>query len=313
MQQPINLHQLRIFTDVVQQKSFSRAASLLKMSQPSVSIQVKNLEDILGVKLFDRIGRAVHVTTEGLAVLAYAKKLFDLVDNLEADLASINGLATGKLLVGACKVGSAQILPRAIASFKKNYPAAEIILRVAQSDQVEKWVLENEVDLGMIIGDPLSPKIVKEGFRKEELVLVLPPGHSLTRKSTVAPEEISKEIVLLPYTGRLASLIEGVFTGKGIPITRKIVLGYTEALKTAISVGLGISIMAKSSVEREAMTGAVVTRKIRNSNLRFPLNIIYHKDKHFSRLALAFFEFLRKLSSQQATRIPSAKRAYPLG
>jgi len=294
MNQLLNLHQLRIFTCVAQQKGFSKAATSLRMSQPAVSIQVKNLEDALGVTLFDRIGHDVYLTTEGHAVLMYAKRMFDLLGSLEADLANIKGLQTGKLLVGSCKVCSAYILPVAIASFKRKYPGVEIILRVAQSDQVEQWVLENEVDLGVIIGDPLSPNIIKQTFREEKLVLVLPPQHPLIRKSTVSLQEISKEVFLFPYTGRLASLIEGAFAATGVSITRKMVLGHTDALKTAITVGLGVSIMAQSSVQRDVMLGAVVTRKIGIPNFRCTLNVIYHKDKHFSLVGRAFFGFLRK-------------------
>ncbi|MBI2366052.1 MAG: hypothetical protein HYV01_13765 [Deltaproteobacteria bacterium] len=210
-------------------------------------------------------------------------------------------------------MGSAQIVPRAIASFRKQYPAVEFTLRVAESDQVEKWVLENEVDLGLIIGDPLSSKIVKEAFYEEELVLVLPPGHALTNKRTVSPEEISKEIVLLPYTGRLGSIIGGIFSGTRLSVTQTVVLGHGEALKTAIGVGLGVSIMANSSIQRDAMSGTVVTRKIKSSHVSVPLNLIYHKEKHFSRLAVTFLEFLRKVTSQQALRIPPANRPSPLG
>lgn len=309
----VNLHQLRIFTCVAEQKSFAKGASMLRITQPAASIQIKNLEDTLGVKLLDRLGHVIRPTAEGDTVLAYAKKLFDLICSLETDLANLNGLTSGKLVVGACKIGSAQIVPRAIASFRKQYPAVEFTLRVAESDQVEKWVLENEVDLGLIIGDPLSSKIVKEAFYEEELVLVLPPGHALTNKRTVSPEEISKEIVLLPYTGRLGSIIGRIFSGTRLSVTQTVVLGHGEALKTAIGVGLGVSIMANSSIQRDAMSGTVVTRKIKSSHVSVPLNLIYHKEKHFSRLAVTFLEFLRKVTSQQALRIPPANRPSPLG
>lgn len=297
----VSLHQLQLFLHVAREESFSKAAALLRVSQPAVSIQINHLEEALGVRLFDRLGRAVYLTEEGKILLDYAKKMFDLVENLQADIAHVKGLRLGKLSVGGSKVPSATILPLAIALFKKEYPETEILMKVARSDQMEQWVLENEVDLAMVVGDPISNQILKEPFYEEELVLVLPPNHPMVKKKEISAREISKERLLLPDVGKLKLYVERTFAEKGIPITQQVTLGSRDAVKTAIGVGFGVSIMSKSTVEREAKTGFVAIRQIQDLDLKYPVNIIYHKDKQFSRLALAFLEFLRKRPTARVT------------
>ncbi len=303
MELGISLHQLQLFLHVAREASFSKAAALLRLSQPSVSIQINHLEESLGVKLFDRLGRTVYLTEEGRILHDYAKKMFDLVGNLQADLANVRGLRLGKLSVGGSKVPSATILPLAVALFKKRYSETEILMKVARSDQVEQWVVENEVDLAMVVGDPLSAQILKEPFCEEELVLVLPPHHPLAKKKEISGREISKERLLLPDVGKLKLYVEKTFAEKGIPITQQVTLGSRDAVKTAIGVDFGVSIMSKSTVERDAKAGFLAIRKIHDLDLKYPVNIIYHKDKQFSRLALAFLEFLRKRPTAKANAI----------
>ena len=106
--------------------------------------------------------------------------------------------------------------------------------------------------------------------------------------------DISKLGLLLPHDGRVKTYVENCFATKGIPLNRKVSLGSMDSVKTAIGAGMGVSIMARSTVEREVKTGLLVTKKLKDLELKYPVNIIYHKDKHFSRLATEFLAVLRK-------------------
>ena len=118
----INLHQLDIFLCVARARSFSKAAAKLRISQPSVSIQIKKLEDSLALKLFERLGRQIYLTREGAAVLEHVKRLTDSIANLESDIQELKGIRRGKLSAGCSRVPSSTLVPLAVADFKEQYP-----------------------------------------------------------------------------------------------------------------------------------------------------------------------------------------------
>lgn len=289
-----SLHLLKVFLQVVKERGISKAAATLNVSQPSVSMQIRHMEATFGVKLFDRLGQEIHPTREGMMLREYAIKILDLVDHLHTDMANLQNLRTGGLVVGGSKVPSARRLPLAIAAFQKLHTQTEILMEVASSDEVEQWVLENQVDFAIVVGYPIAPQIVKEAFYEEELVLVLPPKHPMERRKQVSAYEISKMRLILPHDGRVKTYVENRFAEKGIPLNRRVSLGSMDSVKTAIGAGLGVSIMARSTVEREVKTGLLVAKRLRDLELKYPVNIIYHKDKHFSRLAAEFLSVLRE-------------------
>jgi DNA-binding transcriptional LysR family regulator len=294
MPSELSFHLLRVFLQVVNERGISKAAAALNVTQPSVSMQIRKLENNFGVKLIDRLGQEIHPTQEGMMLREYATKILDLVDHLHADMANLQNLKTGRLVVGGSKVPSARRLPLAIAKFQKLYGQTEILMEVASSDQVEQWVLDNHVDFAIIVGHPSAPQVVKEPFYEEELVLVLPPKHPMGKRKQVSAYEISKMRLLLPHDGRVKTYVENCFAAKGIPLNRRVSLGSMDSVKTAIGAGLGVSIMAGSTVEGEVRTGLLVTKRLHDLQLKYPINIIYHKDKHFSRLATAFLTVLKK-------------------
>ncbi len=208
----ISLHRLKIFLSVAEHKNFSKAAGVLGMTQPSISIQIKKLEHDLGVKLFDRLRRNTHLTNEGQLVLAYAKRMLGWISSLESDLEDLRGIKVGNLVVGASRVPSSTTFPLAFALFKKQYPETNILVKTALSRQVEQWVLDNEVDLAIVGGDVTSKFILREHYYDEELLVVLTPDHRLAKKDKLLPQDILSEPFLLPYTGASLNLSTTLFT-----------------------------------------------------------------------------------------------------
>lgn len=294
MSSAISLHQLQLFMAVARERSFSRAAEVLGTTQPSVSIQIRNLEGALGVRLFDRLGRAIYLTPAGEMVLEYSRRIFSLTSSMQSDLENLNGVKMGRLLVGASRVPSTTAVPLAFALFKNTYPHTEIVVKAGVSNDVEQWVLKNEVDLGVIGGNSFYDAIKTEPYYEEELLVVLSSKHPLAKQSEVFPEQIVKECLLLPYTGRVSDLLEKALAEKGLSIDERVTLGSREAVKAALSMGFGISIMPESAAKLSWKPGLLSTKKIHGLKLKYPLSIVYHKDKHLSKLALTFVEFLRR-------------------
>ena len=309
----VNLHQLEIFLCIARERSFSKAAEKLRISQPSVSIQIKNLEESLDVKLFERLGRRVYLTREGAAVLEHAKRISEIVSGLQSDIQEIKGIRRGRFSAGCSRVPSATLVPLAVARFKEQYPETEISIRTGRSHEVERWLLENEVDLGVIEGDPASGLILKEPWYTDELVLVLSPRSHLVKRRKLSLKEVIEEPFLLQAPGIRPTFVERVLAEKGMTIKKPVTVGSREAVKAAIAAGYGVSIVPKSLIDTETRAGILRAKKIHDLDVRYPVNMIYRRDKQLSESALAFVEFLRKqtMNSNVLPFSPSGHKDQP--
>ena len=294
----INLHQLEIFLCAARERSFSKAADKLRISQPSVSIQIKKLEDSLQLKLFERLGRQIYLTREGTAVLEHVKKLTDIVSDLQGDIKELKGIRRGQLSAGCSRVPSATLVPLAVAEFKKQFPEAEISIKTGRPNEIEQWILSNEVDLGVVEGDPDSGLILKEPWYEDELVLVLPRRSHLLKKRQLSLHEVIEEPFLLQAPWGRPTFIERVFAQRGITIKKPVTLGSREAVKAGVAAGYGVSLLPKSVIDTELKAGTLKTKKIHDLDITYPMNIIYHRDKQLSMSARAFLEVLRKQSAR---------------
>jgi DNA-binding transcriptional LysR family regulator len=290
----LNLHQLEIFLCIARERSFSRAAERLRISQPSVSIQIRNLEDSLEVKLFERLGRRVYLTREGKVVLEHAKKISTIVSGLQKEIKGLRGFCRGQLSAGCSRVPSATLVPLAVAQFKVQYPETEISIKTGRSHEVERWVVENEVDLGVIEGDPAGTLLTKEPWYEDELVLVVSPRSRLLKRRRLFVKEVLEEPFLIQSPGIRPTFIERVFAEKGMFIRNRITVGSREAVKTAVAAGCGVSIMPKSLIDTERRAGVLRAKKIYDLDVRYPVNLIYRRDKQLSQSALAFAKLLKK-------------------
>ncbi len=290
----LNLHQLEIFLCIARERSFSKAAEQMRISQPSVSIQIRNLEDFLEVKLFERLGRRVYLTREGKAVLEHAKKISAIVSDLQNNIRDLKGIRRGQLSAGCSRVPSATLVPLAVAQFKAQYPKTEISIKTGRSYEVERWVVENEVDLGVIEGDPAAGLLMKEPWYTDELVLVVSPRSHLLKRRRLFVKEILQEPFLIQSPGIRPTFVERVFAEKGMFIKNRITVGSREAVKTAVAAGCGVSIMPKSLIDTERRAGILRARKIHDLDVRYPVNLIYRRDKQLSQSVLAFAELLKK-------------------
>jgi len=226
--------------------------------------------------------------------LEHAKRIAEIVSTLQSDIREIKGIRRGRFAAGCSRVPSATLVPLAVARFKERYPDTEVWIRTGRSYEVEQWVLENEVDLGVIEGDPASGLIIKEPWYTDELVLVLPPRSHLLKRRKLSLKEVIEEPYLLQTPGIRPTFVERVLAEKGLSIKKPVTLGSREAVKAAIAAGYGVSIIPKSLIDTESRAGILKAKKIHDLDVRYPVNIIYRRDKQLSKSALAFAEFLRK-------------------
>ena len=175
----VTLRQLRTFKAVADLNSFSLAAQQLRLSQPSVSYQVKELEEALGLPLLDRLGKRVHLTEAGSVLYSYARRTLDVLDEAALALEEMRGIKRGNLRVGASTTVGIYLLPAALGAFKKLHPGLVISLEIGTRARVQEQVLNNELDLAVVGPALKDPDLAILPFVSDELVVVAPAGHRL--------------------------------------------------------------------------------------------------------------------------------------
>jgi DNA-binding transcriptional LysR family regulator len=234
--------------------------------------------------------------------LAHARKISESITGLRSEIRGIKKTPSGELSAGCSRVPSATLVPVAVAQFKKKYPNAEISIKTGRSHEVEKWILDNEVDLGVIEGDPSSALIKKEPWYADEVVLVLSRRSPLLKRRQLSIRQILEEPFLLQAPDRRPTFIERVLETKGMRIKHPVRFGSREAVKAATVAGYGVSLLPRLVIDAELKAGLLKTKKIDDLDISYPMNIIYHRDKQLSASARCFLRVLRKQSSQ--LRVP---------
>lgn len=291
----LNWRQLVTFHAVAHQRSFSRAAEELFLSQPAVSAQIRALEAYYGVELFDRLGRRVFLTPAGKVLHVYAQRLITLAEEADQALEGLKGLKRGRLAVGASLLVGSYMLPALLGEFKRKHPHVEVALRIRYAPEVARLVEENLVDLGLV-GSPMEhPSLVVEPILADELVVILPTHHRWAKRGSITPAEFCAEPAVFTEEGsstrRVALQRLGLL---GLEPRIALELGHTEAVKRAVEVGVGISIISKHAVETEVATGRLKAVQLRGVDLHRHINLIYHRDKIPSGLTSAFLSLLQE-------------------
>ncbi len=253
------LAHLRAFRTVVERGSFAAAAEALGSSQPAVSLHVHALEERYGVALLQRLRSGVRLTDAGTVVYARAVAMLRGLDAMEAELAALRGLEGGRLVVGASTTIANYALPAPIGRFKELHPAVAVALEVGNTGAVVVHVAAQRYTLGFIEG-PIPPEhaaaLQTAPFRADELALVVAGTSSLADRARLTLDELATLPFLMREPGSgTRQVVERALRAVGVDVTPYLELGHTEAIKTAVSMGLGVSILSRQAVACETHTG----------------------------------------------------------
>jgi DNA-binding transcriptional LysR family regulator len=289
----MDLHQLRLFRALADTGSFSKAAEVSHISQPALWIHIKNLEEELKIALVDRLPRGVQLTEAGKLVMDYGKRLFAMIEEMEMTIGELSGLKRGKLLIGASTTPGIYILPDALGRFKNQYPEIELDLRIGNTQQVQEWVLNRELILGIIGETPTHKDLKSDPYVKDVLIAIVPPDHKLARKKSVSISELSKEPFITREEGsNTRKTFENAFERHGAKLQIAMELGSTEAIKRAVAAKLGISIVSPFTVRWELQHLQLSGLRIRASGFNRHFNLIFHRRRQMPTLAQAFIKTL---------------------
>ncbi len=297
---------LRVFHAVAKHLSFTKAADALCMTQPSVTFQVKQLEEHFNTRLFDRIQGRITLTPAGATALEYAERILALEAQLDARIGEMSGQEAGPLLIGASTTIAEFLLPQVVGEFKVKHPGVVPRLHVANSEAVQERVAARTLDVGFIEGDSHLATLVTDVCCEDELFVVCAPGHALAHHEGVAPAMLLKH----PYIGREAGsgtreVINNYLRKAGLSFeSLHLVMEASSplALKGLVVTGLGFAIMSGATVEKDVRLGMLVRVPLAPRLIR-QLSVVYAKERIHSHIVTDFVKFAKdRLNASQDER-----------
>jgi len=290
----INLNHLRIFYESAKEMNFSRAAEHLCISQSAVSIQIKQLEEALQIKLFYKRGNKVFLSEAGELLIQYAQKMFELESLAEKALSGLREIRKGTLHIGTTKTYARYLMPNYVARFHALYPEVSIHLNEGSSLEMIQSLLNRQIELAVVARGIEYPKSLDAvAFRKEEVLLVVSSDHILAKKDVIAIEEVGHIPLVINEEGSATrKAVMDVF--KKMRVVPAIVYEASnpELTKELVERGQGASFMVRSAVEKELDQKILKEIKIADVSISLETDIVYLAEDPLSKIARAFIDTL---------------------
>lgn len=289
---PLSLRQLQIFESVARHLNHSRAAAELFLSQPAVSMQIKQAEQAIGLPLFEQAGKRMFLTEAGGELLHYSRSVLQLMQEMEGVFDAMKGLEHGHLNIAVVSTAN-YFMPQLLAKFIQTHPKIHVGLSVANRDAVVRQLDDNSADLGIMGQPPAGTNMLAEPFLTNPLVTIAAPTHPLARTKKIQPHQLAKETFLLRETGSgTRSVVERFFTSHNLPLPAHMEMDTNEAIKQSVRAGMGIGIISRHGIELELETQRLVILDVDHFPIIRHWYLVQRKDKRSSLSAIEFQRFL---------------------
>lgn len=288
----ITLRQLTCFDAVARLRSFTRAAEELHLTQPAVSMQVKQLEAQIGLHVTENIGRIIHLTDAGKEVYAYARAILQELEELETVLVTLKGEGGGRLRLAAISTAN-YFAPRLLGTFRQRFPSANVSMDVTNRDSILAQIAGNAVDMAIMGQPPGGLELEAIPFMDNPLVIVAPPEHELAGKAHIPLKKLEEEIFLVREPGSgTRDAMERFFKNNKLKLSTGMEMGSLEAIKQGVQAGLGLGLIPRDAVEMELGLGRLVILDVSGFPIRRHWYVVLHKGKRLTPLAAAFRDLL---------------------
>ncbi|HRH45687.1 MAG TPA: selenium metabolism-associated LysR family transcriptional regulator [Pyrinomonadaceae bacterium] len=291
---------LKVFRTVAENLNFTHAAEVLFITQPAVTLQIKTLEEELGVKLFDRSGGKVRLTEAGEILLDYAERIAGLYSEAETAIGTLIGEQRGKLSLGASTSIAQYVLPHLIGKFLSLHPKIEFSMISANTENIVKALDAKSISLGLVEG-PIGRSDLKfEPFIEDEIVVIAAANHELALNQS---EKISLSdfaempLIMREYGSGTRHVIENALKKNGLKLSQlKIVmeLDSTEAIKSVVEANLGIGLVSRWGLTRELELGTLKIIKIDQLEIKRQFQFVYPRTPRLDATAESFYRFARR-------------------
>ena len=305
--QHASLRQLRVFESAATHRSFSRAAEQLHLTQPGVSMHVKELEANIGIPLFERLGKTLFVTEAGAELLMRVREILRAIKDAQESLDQLKGLRRGLINIGVVSTAK-YFVPSLLALFRKGYPQLEIRLGVSNRDLVIEQLVANQIDLAIMGRSPLELDTIAEPFAENPHVIIASPDHPLASQRCISTGAIGHEtfIVREPGSGtRLA--MQQFFAEQEFSCKVGMEMASNETIKQAVMAGMGVAFISRHTIELELQTSRLVVLDVRGTPVIRQWHVVHLSKKRLSPTAAAFKEFVlvngRELLRAQAAEV----------
>jgi len=289
---PFTLQQLRILKAVITEKSFTKAAKVLFLSQSYLSKQIKALEQTLGVNLLRRNSRIVSLTENGQIFLQYSERILTLCEESYRALIDLKNGERGNLSIGASQTIGTYLMPRLLALFAQNYPQIDLKVQVNSTRLIAKLVINRQIDLAIVGGEvpkELKQNLTIDHFVEDELNLIISNLNPFAKHQNIRKEDLYHlNFITLHSNSTIRKFVDNVLKQNNIETNQFNIimqLNSIEAIKTAVSLGLGVSFVSSSAIEKEIKLRTIKILKIENITIARTLSIIsnsdYYKPKAF--------------------------------
>ncbi len=292
---PFTLDQLRILKAIAAQGSFKKAADLLYVTQPAVSLQIQNLEKQLKTNLFDRTKKQIELTEAGTLLLRYSNRILALCEESSRVLDDLSELQSGKLVIGASQTTGTYLMPKIIGLFQQKYPNINVQLNVDSTRKVAWHLMNRQVDIG-IVGGKIPKELRKileiTPYVEDELALIVPPSHPYVKLECIKKEDLyDLKFISLNSYSTIRTVVDDTLSKNGIDVTRlkvEMELNSIEAIKNAVQSSLGAAFVSVSAITKELELNLLNCVRIEDVKINRKLCIILNPNRYKSKASENF-------------------------
>lgn len=294
----VTLRQLQVFEAVARHLSFSRAAEELHLTQPAVSMQIKQLEESVGLSLFEQIGKKIFLTDAGNEIYHYSRSIAQQLAEAEAVLEEMKGLKRGKLNISVVSTAN-YFAPQLLALFCQRNQNVTLSLSVSNREVLINQLANNEMDLGVMGLPPEGLDIDVDPFMENPLVVIAPPGHALARERHIPLSRLAQETFIVREVGSgTRSAMERFFAQHNLTLSTGMEMSTNEAIKQAVQAGMGLGVVSIHTITLELETRRLVVLDVESFPILRHWYVVHRKGKRLSVVAQAFKEFLLQEAAQ---------------
>lgn len=300
----ITFRQLQVFSSVARHLSHSRAAEELHLSQPGVSMQIKQLEQSIGLPLFEQIGKQIHLTEAGRELVIYSRNIAQQLEEMEGVFQEMKGLERGSLNISVVSTAN-YFMPQLLAKFIQLHPKIHVGLHVANRDAVIRQLTENVADLAIMGQPPEGAEMVAQSFMQNPLVVIAAPTHPLVKISDIKPAQLARETFLLREQGSgTRDVMERFFASHQLAMPSSMEMDTNEAIKQSVQAGMGLGIISLHSIELELETRRLAILDVAHFPIMRHWHIVHRANKRLSTAGRAFKQFLLTEAERLVAPVP---------
>lgn len=304
----LTIKQLKAFEAIARHLSFSRAADALYLSQPAVSMQIKQLEESIGLPLLEKQGKRLSLTDAGRETLHYSRAMLQQLQDLESALDEMKGLSRGHLTIAVVSTAS-YFMPHLLAKFIREHPKINVSLSVANRDSVMQQITDNTADLAIMGQPPDEAELISDPFMDNPLVVIAAPDHPLAKQKKIPARQLAAEtFVLREHGSGTRGVVERFFASHDLPLPAHMEMDTNEAIKQSVSAHIGIGIISRHGIDLELETHRLCVLDAAGFPILRHWHIVHRKDKRLSVAARAFQAFLLAEARQAETPVAKAKK-----